>query len=179
MKDIVILLFDGFDALDIFGPYEALVRLPGYNLIMAGNEKRDFSDSYGLKLKAEYDIGEVDKTKILLIPGGYGILDVIKDDKGIIKWIRDINRKTQYTLSVGSGSLLLAEAGLLTGRNCTTHWRQEEKIKKYNVKFEHTPYVQDGKYITASGISAGIDMAFYLISQIAGEGMAKIIQTSL
>jgi transcriptional regulator GlxA family with amidase domain len=73
----------------------------------------------------------------------------------------------------------LAEAGLLTNKNCTTHWLRKDQLRNYNLKVINERYVQDGKIITSAGVSAGIDMALYLVSMIANEQTAKLIQLSI
>ncbi len=78
-----------------------------------------------------------------------------------------------------SGSLLLAQAGLLNGKYCTTHWRRKDQLAKYDVTIKNERYVQDGKIITSAGVSAGIDMALYLASKIAGEQFARIVQLGI
>ncbi|OPY81091.1 MAG: Isonitrile hydratase [Syntrophorhabdus sp. PtaU1.Bin058] len=75
--------------------------------------------------------------------------------------------------------MLLAEAGILDGKNCTTHWRRKEQLRKYNVHIRDDRFVQDGKIITSAGVSAGIDMALYLVSKVAGDDTAKIIQLGI
>jgi transcriptional regulator GlxA family with amidase domain len=73
----------------------------------------------------------------------------------------------------------LAQAGLLNGKECITHWRRKEQLRNYNVTVKDERYVQDGKIITSAGVSAGIDMALYLASKIAGDQTAKMIQLAI
>ncbi len=74
---------------------------------------------------------------------------------------------------------MLAEAGILDNKNCTTHWRRKEQLKKYNVRVKDDRFVQDGKIITSAGVSAGIDMALYLASKIANDDAARTIQLAI
>jgi transcriptional regulator GlxA family with amidase domain len=177
---IAFLLFHDITALDVIGPYEALSRLPGAQVLFVGKEKGEYCDHCGLKLVADYSIDEITSADVLVIPGGFGI-DKIFGDQTLISWIQRIDASTQWTVSVCSGSLLLAAAGLLDGKQCTTNWMRKEQLKQYGVLvvdgFER--YVRDGKIITAAGVSAGIDMALYLVSCIANEQTAKIIQLSM
>ncbi|HLF33720.1 MAG TPA: DJ-1/PfpI family protein [Cyclobacteriaceae bacterium] len=177
-KRIVILLFDRLTALDAVGPYEVLSRLPGYSIILAGKERRGYKDPYGLEITATHSLDEIRSADILLVPGGYGIDSLITDDE-ILQWIRAMDQSTLFTVSVCSGSIVLAAAGLLDGRRCTTHWRRIGKLKEFNVTVEEKRYVHDGKYITSAGVSAGIDMALYLASLVAGETTAMTIQLSI
>ena len=175
---IAILLFDKFTALDVVGPYEVLSRLPDSQIYLVGLDKRDYMDSYGLKIVADYSINDISEADILLIPGGLGIDNLLTNQK-VIEWIQKINNSTKWTVSVCSGSLLLAQAGLLDGKNCTTHWRRKEQLKNYPVTIQNERYVQDGKIITSAGVSAGIDMALYLTSKIIGDNGAKMIQLGI
>lgn len=175
---IAILLFDNFTSLDIVGPYEVLNKIPNSQIYLVGLEKKEYKDAYGLKIYADYSLEEIKQADILLIPGGFGI-DNVLSNKEILDWIQKIDSKTKWTTSICSGSLLLAEAGLLNNKDCTTHWRRKEQSSKYNVKIKNERYVQDGKIITSAGVSAGIDMALYLVSKIAGDQTAKMIQLAI
>jgi transcriptional regulator GlxA family with amidase domain len=175
---ITIFLFDQYTALDIVGPYEVLNKLPDARICFAGSEKKVYSDIYGLKITADYTLDEIFHADILLIPGGFGVDSLLKDEK-VLDWIRKIDRSTKWTVSVCTGSLLLAQAGLLNGKNCTTHWRRKEQLSRFNVTVKNDRYVQDGKVITSAGVSAGIDMALYLVSKMAGEQAARMIQLAI
>jgi len=176
--DIAILLFDKLTALDAIGPYDVLNRLPNSTVYFVGEEKRGYKDSYGLTMMADYSIDEITEADILLIPGGAGI-DALLDNQALINWIHEVDQTTILTTSVCAGSLLLAEAGLLENKNCTTHWKRKAQMSKYNLTVKHERYVQDGKIITSAGVSAGIDMALYLVGQIAGKQAAQVIQLGI
>ena len=175
---IVILLFDNYTALDIVGPYEVLNKLPNSKIYLVGLEKREYKDTYGLKISADNSIDEISEADILLIPGGFGIDNLLKSEE-VLDWIRRIDSTTKWTVSVCSGSLLLAQTGLLDGKNCTTHWRRKEQLQRFNVTVKNERYIQDGKFITSAGVSAGIDMALYLVSKIAGDQTAMMFQLAM
>ena len=175
---IVILLFDNYTALDIVGPYEVLNKLPNSKIYLVGLEKREYKDTYGLKISADNSIDEISEADILLIPGGSGIDNLLNNEE-VLDWIRRIDSTTKWTVSVCSGSLLLAQTGLLNGKNCTTHWRRKEQLQRFNVKVKNERYIQDGKFITSAGVSAGIDMALYLVSKIAGDQTAMMFQLAM
>jgi len=175
---IIILLYDGFTALDVIGPYEVLARIPDPEIYFTGLSREDYSDTYGLKIHADYSIDEITGSDILFIPGGYGVDRILKNST-LINWIQEVDKTSKWTVSVCSGSLLLAEAGLLDNRDCTTHWMRREQLARYNVRVINERYVHDGKIITSAGVSAGIDMALYLAEQICGEQVAKMIQLGI
>ena len=175
---IVILLFDNYTALDIVGPYEVLNKLPNSKIYLVGLVKKEYKDTYGLKISADNSLDEISEADILLIPGGFGIDNLLNNEE-VLNWIRKIDRTTKWTVSVCSGSLLLAQTGLLNGKNCTTHWRRKEQLQRFNVKVKNERYIQDGKFITSAGVSAGIDMALYLVSKIAGDQTAMMFQLAI
>jgi transcriptional regulator GlxA family with amidase domain len=175
---IAILLFENYTALDIIGPYEILSKLPGTRILLVGTEKKEYKDMYGLRIIADNSFNEISHADVLLIPGGFGIDNLIKD-QAVIEWIKKIDITSQWTVAVCSGSILLAAAGLLNGKNCTTHWRRKQQLREYNVNVKDERYVQDGKFVTSAGVSAGIDMALYLVSKIAGDQLAKMIQLGI
>lgn len=155
-----------------------MAKMPGSDVCFVGSEKKNYTDQYGLKLSADQSIDEISQADVLLVPGGFGVDDLLENSE-VINWIRRMDESTKWTVSVCSGSLLLAQAGLLGGKNCTTHWRRKDQLRQFNVNVVDERYVQDGKYITSAGVSAGIDMALYLVSKIAGEPAAKMIQLSI
>lgn len=175
--DIVIYIYNGLTALDAIGPYEILSRLPEANVKFVAKEKGVIvSDTHFLKLVAEYDISEIDKADILLIPGSVvGFIREIKD-QNLLSWINKIDKTTTWTTSVCSGSIVLAAAGLLKEKKATSHWGAIHLLKNYGSIPTGQRYIQEGKIITAQGVSAGIDMSLYLASQIVGEEKAKAYQ---
>jgi transcriptional regulator GlxA family with amidase domain len=155
-----------------------LNKLPNSKIYLVGLEKREYKDTYGLKISADNSIDEISEADILLIPGGSGIDNLLINEE-VLDWIRRIDSTTKWTVSVCSGSLLLAQTGLLDGKNCTTHWRRKEQLQRFNVKVKNERYIQDGKFITSAGVSAGIDMALYLVSKIAGDQTAMMFQLAM
>lgn len=175
--DIIIYIYNGLTALDAIGPYEILSRLPNANVKFVAKEKGVIvSDTHFLKLVAEYDITEIEKADILLIPGSVvGFIREIKDPN-LLSWIKKIDKTTVWTTSVCSGSIILAAAGLLKDKKATSHWGVIHLLKNYGSVPTGQRYIQEGKIITAQGVSAGIDMSLYLASQIVGEEKAKAYQ---
>jgi putative intracellular protease/amidase len=175
--DIVIYIYNGLTALDAVGPYEVLSRLPEANVKFVAKEKGVIvTDTHFLKLVAEYDISEIDKADILVIPGS--VVGFIREakDKALLSWITKINLTSTWTTSVCSGSIILAATGLLKDKKATSHWGVLHLLKEYGSIPTSERYVQEDKIITAQGVSAGIDMSLYLASQIVGIEKAKAYQ---
>lgn len=178
MKTITFFIYNNYTALDIAGPYEVLSKLPDYQIQFAALEKGIYTDSKEFKIVVDDIISEVHKTDILIIPGGSGIFNLLSN-RLIIDWIKDINETTEWTAAVCTGAFLLAEAGLLKNKHCTTHWRSRAKLAEYGVKVCRQRYVADGKILTSAGVSAGIDMALFLTSKLTNDTVAQIVQLGI
>ena len=174
---VVIYIYNGMTMLDAIGPYEVLRNLKNVDIKLVAKKKgKIISDSKFVHLDAQYGIDEIDKADILLIPGsGLAFVQEAKDKK-LLDWICKIDETTQKTVTVCTGSVILAATGLLNGKKATTHWGATKMLEKYGAKPVHERYVEQGKFITAAGVSAGIDMAIYLVSLLQGEKSAKAAQ---
>jgi putative intracellular protease/amidase len=176
---IAIPLFDGFTALDAVGPYEVLSRIPGAEVIFVAAEpgpKR--TETKMLSIIAETSFDDLSEPEILVVPGGYGTR-ALMGDKGHLDWLRASHETSEWTTSVCTGSLLLAAAGILDGLEATTYWIELETLESYGARPVRRRVVEQGKVMTAAGVSAGIDMALTLAARIAGNEVAEAIQLSL
>lgn len=174
--DIVIPLFPNFTALDAIGPYEVLHALPGANVTFAAAARGLVTaDDPALAVNATAALSEIDSADILVVPGGGGTRAAMKDE-AMLEWVRRIHSTTRYTTSVCTGSLVLGAAGLLDGLTATTHWARIALLEETGAKYTEQRVVQQGKIITAAGVSSGIDMALMLAAQIAGDDQAKALQ---
>lgn len=175
---IAILLYDRFTALDAIGPYEVLSRLPDTTVVFAAEQAGPVTaDSRMLSLVAEVSLADVPHPDIVLVPGGPGQATAPQMKPGPVHdWLRAADQNSSWTTSVCTGSLILAAAGLLTGRTATSHWLALERLADFGAEPVSRRVVIDGKYITGAGVSAGIDMALELAGRIAGRGIAEAIQ---
>jgi transcriptional regulator GlxA family with amidase domain len=176
---IVFLVFDRITALDAIGPYEVLARLPGAEVVFAAPARGEIrTDNRCLGLVADAAIDDVAAADILVVPGGFGTRPLEKDAR-VLDWIRAIDRTTRVTASVCTGALLLSAAGLLRGRRANTHWAVRERLAEHGAIPTAGRIVRDGKYATAAGVSAGIDLALALAIELAGEPVAAAIQLGI
>lgn len=174
-----ILIYDGFTALDAIGPYEVLRSVPGWEVEFVASERGEVrTDSGAVGLSADRSLAEVSATEILLVPGGQGNRALLEDEE-VLSWLREIDRSTTWTTSVCTGSLLLGAAGLLQGKRATGHWLFLEPLREYGAEPVGGRYVEDGKTITAAGVSAGIDMALHLVAREAGPEVAQAVQLGI
>jgi len=173
---IAILLYPGFTSLDAVGPYEMLVHAPGVEMMLVAKNKTLLTGEKDIfKIMPSHSFDEVTSTDILLIPGGLGETDAALDAE-TTAWVKRIHETTRYTTSVCTGSLILAKAGLLKGMDATTHWAAAETLAALGSQYRAERWVQSGKIITAAGVSAGIDMALFLLGDLMGENVAKLMQ---
>jgi transcriptional regulator GlxA family with amidase domain len=172
---IAVLLYDRFTALDAIGPYEVLSRLPDADVVFVAAEPGPVStDTRRLTIVAERSLDEVPHPDILLIPGGPGE-DALREER-LLDWVRAVHETTTWTTSVCTGSLVLARAGLLDGKRATSHWLALDRLRELGAEPVEERFVEEGKIVTAAGVSAGIDMALHLAGRIAGEEVAQSIQ---
>lgn len=177
--DIVIPIFPDFTALDAVGPYEVLRGLPDAKVVFAAAERGLVrTDSTFIGLQADAALNEIDAADVLVVPGGWGTRAAMRDET-LLAWVRRIHATTRYTTSVCTGSLVLGAAGLLTGLDATTHWAQTKLLESTGARYTEQRVVQQGKIVTAAGVSSGIDMALTLAAQIAGDDVAKSIQLTI
>ena len=177
--DIAIPIFDGITALDAIGPYEVLSRLPGarvHFLALEPGPKR--TDNGMLGLNADRALSEVPHPDVIVFPGGYGTRELMKDER-ILAWVRAAHETSQWTTSVCTGVLVLGAAGILDGLEATTHWLLLDKLGELGARPVSRRVVEQGKVITAAGVSSGIDMALTLAARIAGEDVAQAIQLAI
>jgi transcriptional regulator GlxA family with amidase domain len=176
---IAILVFEGITALDAVGPYEVLARLPGAELqFVAPRAGQVRTDNQCLGLMADAGIDDVTHCDLLLVSGGYGERPLERDER-VLAWLRAMDRQTQITASVCTGSLLLGAAGLLRGKRASTHWAQYARLAEFGALVSEERVTRDGKYATAAGVSAGIDLALALVMELAGVETAQAIQLGI
>ena len=174
--EIAVALFEQVTALDAVGPYEVLQRLPAAQVRFVGHRKGEVRTDNGfLGLMIDFTFDEVSQPDIVLIPGGIGTRTLMHDEV-ILDWIRGAHERSLFTTSVCTGSLLLGAAGVLAGRKATTHFSARPLLLKYGAIPSDQRVVQEGKIITAAGVSSGIDMALRLAEQLADANTSKALQ---
>jgi transcriptional regulator GlxA family with amidase domain len=175
VTEIAIPIYEGFTPLDAIGPYEVLARLPGVEVRFVASSSGPVSvDVSRLQLVAEASLDEMPNPDVVVVPGGPGSRDQL--DSQVIDWLRGVHATTTWTTSVCTGALLLGKAGILEGLEATTHWLELDTLREFGATPSRERVVEQGKVITAAGVSAGIDMALLLASRLAGEGAAQAMQ---
>ena len=174
-----ILIFEKLTALDAIGPYEVLRSVPGWEVNFVGLEKGEVrTDSGHLGLSVDYTLEEVTEPDIVLIPGGAGNRPLMSDET-VLEWVREVDATSKWTTSVCTGALVLGAAGLLEGKRATTYWPCLENLRAFGAEPVSERWVEDGKTITAAGVSSGIDMALHLVGREIAPEMAQAVQLGI
>jgi transcriptional regulator GlxA family with amidase domain len=178
MRDVLIVLFDRVQSLDAVGPLEVFSGA-GYRVRTASLGGGAVRTTSGLRIVPDLDLRHADAPDLLLIPGGKGAREC---DPELIAWLRQHAGQAGQVASVCTGAFALAEAGLLTGRRVTTHWRYCAALAKRFPDLTVDPepiFIRDGTFVTSAGVTAGIDLALSLVEEDRGRDVALAIARGL
>lgn len=181
MRNVAILIFDEVEVLDFCGPFEVFSvagRRSGLNpfhVYTVAQELRSVVARNNLSVNPAHTFSDCPAPDILLVPGGYGTRREMENET-MLGWIRERAAGAELVLSVCTGALLLARAGLLEGLSATTHHGALELLKTAAPKtdvLESERIVDNGRVVLSAGISAGIDMSLYVVGRLLGEHEAE------
>jgi transcriptional regulator GlxA family with amidase domain len=183
MKKIAFVAYPGLTLLDLVGPLQVLnsmcLRNHDYSVSVVSKDGEGVGVDVPLKILPSASFKDVPNPSVVLVPGGeIGTVKAMGDD-ALIDYLKQITPAAEYVCSVCTGSLILGSAGLLNGRQATTHWGCYKILEALGAKYIMKRWVQDGKFITSAGVSAGIDMALYLVSKLTDESTARSVQLGL
>jgi len=179
MVSVGLVLYPRFTALDIVGPFQTLVDVPGLDVFFVAEKTGPVSDHTGrLSLVATKSFADVDQLDVVVVPGGMADSGLIASDP-VVEFVKRIHPMTTWTTSVCTGSIFLATAGVLDGIEATTHWASYERLRALGAIPVETRVVHRGKVITAAGVSSGIDMGLVLVAAMFGDEMAQVIQLAI
>jgi len=177
-----ILLFENMEELDFVGPWEVftMARHSGCEndrVVTIAERAEPVRAAKGLRVIPDHDFSNAPKLDVLLVPGGQGTRKEV-DNPALIEWLRETAPACTWVTSVCTGALLLHEAGLARGKRVTTHWGFVEQLRERGdvEVLEKVRYVRDGNLVTSAGVSAGIDMALWLVGQLHGVAHARLTQ---
>lgn len=178
---IAIVLYPGMTTLDAIGPYEVLRFVPDAELRFVAHEPGPIVTDHGvLVLGATHSFDETPAPDIVLVPGSEADTTTAMADRKLCNWLAQAHRTSQWTLSVCTGSMVLAAAGILEGRPATTHWLAQDLLEQFGAEAQREKrIVRDGKIVTAAGVSAGIDLGLYVLGEICGRERAESVQLAL
>jgi transcriptional regulator GlxA family with amidase domain len=180
--NIAFILFPDFEELDFVGPYEVMAMASKYidqswrvYSVAATPEVRAF---HGLRVLADHTFDDAPKPNIICVPGGFGTRPGMQDER-LISYIKSSGGAAEWVTSVCTGAMLLHAAGFLEGKRATTHWGAKAELRALGGDteiVEEGRWVHDGQVITAAGVSAGIDMALYLVGLLKSPEDARKVQ---
>jgi len=182
-KKVGILLFDEVEVLDFAGPFEVFSitetieeKEKAFEVHTVARTKSVIHARNGLKILPDYDFLDAPSFDIVIVPGGYGAEEIEIHNQVTIDWLKEIAATTEIMASVCTGAFLLAKAGLLDGKEVTTHWMDTDRLEKEYPEIKvirGVKYVDQYPIITSGGISAGINMSFYIVKKILGQDVEK------
>lgn len=180
---VVVVVFDAMEMLDVVGPIEVLsaARRAGgrYRMLLASGDGNPVVASSGLQLQADAALTEItEPVDTLLVAGGQTVPDVAAKDEALLSGVRDLARRSRRLCSVGTGAFVLAACGLLRGHTVTTHWAAGRQLKVEHPDVFVEPdriFVPDGDVYSASGMTAGIDLALGLLEADHGSELARVV----
>jgi cyclohexyl-isocyanide hydratase len=175
--EILIPLYPGVTHLDFTGPHQVLARVPGAKVTVASMGGADI-EADGLTFAGLADLAKVERCHMICVPGGFGTTEAMLDE-AFMQEIRRLGAKATYLTSVCTGSLILAAAGFLKGRRAACHWAWRELLVPFGAIVDESRVARDGNIITGGGVTAGLDFAFVVAAELAGEQTAKSIQLGL
>jgi transcriptional regulator GlxA family with amidase domain len=179
-RKVCMVIFDEVEVLDFCGPFEVFSVTGGrqglrpFEVFTVTEEDKPVRARGGLSINAAYSFSDCPRADILLIPGGPGTRKELRNPK-MLQWIRVRAPEAELVLSVCSGALLLAEAGLLGGLTATTHHQALDELRAISPKLfidSSQRFIDNGRVIVAAGISAGIDMSLHLVARLLGKEQA-------
>lgn len=178
MTKVLFALFPGVTQLDLTGPAQVLSRLPGAEVYVAAKTLDPVPTDSGFALMPTITFAEAPQAAILCVPGGHGVAEALGDE-ATIDFVARQAGGAKWVTSVCTGAFVLGRAGLLQGKRATTHWAYVHLLPLVGAEHEQARVVEDGKIITAGGVTAGIDFALTLIAREAGQSVAEGVQLAL
>jgi transcriptional regulator GlxA family with amidase domain len=177
-----LLIFEGAEELDFTGPWEvfttsAMLRDKGDRAVLIAEQPGQVRCSKGMRVLADHALGDHPPLDVMLVPGGMGTRREVSNP-AVIDWVRATSATVTWTTSVCTGALLLHEAGPARGRRVATHHNFEDSLQERGdiTVVRDARYVVDGNLVTSQGVSAGIDMALWLVGRIHGREHARAVR---
>ncbi|MGH6996135.1 MAG: DJ-1/PfpI family protein [Stellaceae bacterium] len=172
------LLFEGIDQIDLTGPFEVLSRVPNSTYRIFGKGGAAVRDGRGLRLTPDAALAEAPQFDVLHIPGGFGQEGVMDDDE-VLGWVRQQAQGARLVFSVCTGALICGAAGLLKGKRATTHWASFHLLPLFGAIPVNQRVVVDGSFVSAAGVTSGIDGALRVAAMLRGDEAAQTIQLAI
>ena len=181
-KTVGILLFPEMEELDFVGPLEVLGAFSKYvdkewQVITVAQTAEPVRGAKGLVVIPDHSFATCPPLDVIVVPGGQGTRKEV-DNKTLVDFVQQRGRQAAWVTSVCTGAFILSRAGFLQGRRATTYWAVHDQLRAEPgiAEVARERFVRDGNVITAAGVSAGIDMALYLVAQLKDVEAARLTQ---
>lgn len=175
---IGILIFPDIMQLDMTGPHEVFTKLPDTEVLLIWKTLEPVTAGGGMRILPDVTFETCPHLDLICIPGGGG-MNPLLNDLETLEFVRGKASKARYVTSVCTGSLVLAAAGLLTGKRSACHWMSREMLSEFGAIPDPARVVIDGNYISGGGVTAGIDFALTVAAEVFGEDVAKSVQLGI
>ena len=175
---VVFALYPRVTQLDFTGPFEVFARLPRAKCVLASAHGGSVAGDGDIVFANVVRLSDISDCALLCVPGGFGSVAAMEDQLYLDE-LRRLAGTARYVTSVCTGSLLLAAAGLLTGKRAACHWAWRDSLAAFGVTPDPRRVVRDGNVISGGGVTAGIDMALTVMAEIAGPEYAQTVQLAI
>ena len=179
-KTIAFVLYPGLTPFDLVGPLQVITQLavthPEIRPVVVGERIEPMATDIGAEMIPERTFEEVPHPYALVVPGGAQPTRKAMSNQAIRDYVRTAAETAQIVGSVCTGALILAAVGLLEGRQAATHWTSHKILESFGATYQRERWVEDGKFITSAGVSAGIDMGLELAARLTDEASARQVQ---
>lgn len=175
---IVFILYPDLTQLDFTGPYEVLARMPNAEIIVASKDGGTLVSELGLAFTNLRALADIERADMIMLPGGPGQTEAMQDPEFMAE-VKRLGDGADYVAAVCTGSLILAAAGLLSGKRAGSHWAYRELLSMFGAAPDDARVVRDGNAITGGGVTAGIDIALSIVADLRGPDIAKMIQLAI
>ncbi|WP_415860493.1 DJ-1/PfpI family protein [Pantoea cypripedii] len=176
--NIGLLLFPSLTQLDLTGPWEVFVRMPGVNNYLVWKDRQPVMSDRGLAIMPTATFADCPPLDLICIPGGPGQIALMEDDE-TLDFVRRMAEQAQWVTSVCTGSLVLGAAGLLQGYRATSHWGSLDQLSLFGATPVQERVVRDRNRITGAGVTSGIDFALTVAEELLGRAAAENIQLQM
>jgi cyclohexyl-isocyanide hydratase len=175
---IGLLAFPAMTQLDLTGPLQVFALLPGAEVHVLWKTLDPIRTQGALTLVPDTTLADCPKLDVICVPGGTGVMDLMVDEE-VLAFLRTQAEGARFIGSICTGALVLGAAGLLRGRKATTYWAWTDLLLPFGAIPTRGRVVRDGRLMTGGGVTAGIDFALTMVSEIAGQDVAESIQLGI
>jgi transcriptional regulator GlxA family with amidase domain len=183
VRTIALVMYPGLTVLDLVGPLQVLTELerfaPQYRAVVVGATTEPMATDIGAQMVPDRTFAELPHPYAVLVPGGRGATIKAMSDPVLREYVRTAAASAEIVSSICTGSLILGGLGMLEGRAATTNWFFSGVLRPLGARYQRKRWVEDGNVIMSAGVSAGIDMALFLVARLTGEQTARTVQLAM